>query len=134
MSEKKPSGFFENACKIGTPECAVFFAAAAMVLALLFLAFGFWNTVLVALIMLLGAFLGGVKDKKQWLKNLINRLVPDRNPVPYREQDPEIIRAVRKATGASDADEEAPEAGETPAEEAKETPIASQDEENADQE
>lgn len=132
MSEKKPTGFFESVYRIGTPECAIFFAVIAMVLAILFLAFGFWNTVLVALIMLAGAFLGGVKDKKQWLKNLINRLVPDKKMVPYREQNPEILRAVRKATGASNADEEAPEAQEAP--HAEEAPIASQDEENADQE
>ena len=109
MNESKPSGFFDNMCKIGTPECAIFSAVVAMVLALLFLTVGFWNTVLVALVMLIGAFLGGVKDKKQWLKNLINRLVPDKKMVPYREQNPEITRAVREATAAEEKPENAPE-------------------------
>lgn len=106
MSENKPNGFLKNMCKIGTPECAIFFAVVAMVLAILFLSLGFWNTVLVLLIMGLGAFLGGVKDKKGWLKKLLNRLVPDRKMVPYREQNPEIIRTVREATAAADKREE----------------------------
>lgn len=115
MSENKPNGFLKNMCKIGTPECAIFFAVAAMVLAILFLSLGFWNTVLVLLIMGLGAFLGGVKDKKGWLKKLLNRLVPDRKMVPYREQNPEIIRTVREATAAADKREEEPAAQEAEA-------------------
>ena len=118
MSENKPNGFLKNMCKIGTPECAIFSAVVAMVLAILFLSLGFWNTVLVLLIMGLGAFLGGVKDKKGWLKKLINRLVPDRKMVPYREQNPEIIRTVREATAADKREEEpaAQEAEEAPEE------------------
>ena len=131
MSENKPNGFLKNMCKIGTPECSIFFAVVAMVLAILFLSLGFWNTVLVLLIMGLGAFLGGVKDKKGWLKKLLNRLVPDRKMVPYREQNPEILRAVRKATDAADTAEEAIRAEEAP--QAEEAPLASQGEENADQ-
>ena len=98
MSEHQPKGSFKNIFKIGTPECAVFSGAAAMVLALLFLVLGFWRTVLVALVAAAGAILGGVTDKKEWLKKLINRLVPDRKQVPYRESNPAIVRAVREAT------------------------------------
>ena len=126
MSENKPNGFLKNMCKIGTPECAIFFAVVAMVLAILFLSLGFWNTVLVLLIMGLGAFLGGVKDKKGWLKKLLNRLVPDRKMVPYREQNPEIIRTVREATAAADKREE-----ESASQEAE---AASSEEKPADQE
>jgi len=122
MSENKPNGFLKNMCKIGTPECAIFFAVVAMVLAILFLSLGFWNTVLVLLIMGLGAFLGGVKDKKGWLKKLLNRLVPDRKMVPYREQNPEIIRTVREATAAADKREEESASQEAEAAPEKEEP------------
>jgi len=99
--------FIDNICKIGTPECAIFSAVIAMMLALLYLSIGFWNTVLVAILMGVGAFLGGVKDKKQWIKNLLNRVVPDHKTVPYREQNPEILKAVREATGKAAEAEEA---------------------------
>ena len=49
MSEKKPSGFFENACKIGTPECAIFCCVAGVCLGLLLLTVGFWNALWIAL-------------------------------------------------------------------------------------
>ncbi len=105
MSENKQKSFFQNMCRIGTPECAIFSAVIAMVLALLFLTVGFWHTVLIAVLMLLGAFLGGVRDKKEWVKNQINRFFPARQMVPYREKNPEIAKAVRRATEAARARE-----------------------------
>ena len=98
MSDPCRKGFFSNCLKVGTPECAVFSAVIAMVLGLLLLFIGFWNTVLIAAFMLVGGIIGGVSDKKQAFKNLINRLFPARSTVPYREQNPDILRAVRKAT------------------------------------
>ena len=93
----KLHGFTKNMLKIGTPECAVFFAVLAMVLALLFLAVGFWQTILIAVLALLGAFIGGVKDKKEWLRGAINRIFPPKQNVPYREKNEEIQRAVKEA-------------------------------------
>lgn len=117
MSDRERKSVLSNIFTIGTPECAIFFAVAAMVLGLLILTIGFWKALLVAVLMLIGGFLGGVKNKKQWLKNVINRLFPARSIVPYREQNPEIARAVRKATEAPKTDEAeaqpAPEAEET---------------------
>ena len=71
--------------------------AAAMVLGLLLLTVGFWNTVWIALFGVAGGILGGVKDKKQLLKNVLNRIIPDKKTVPYREQHPDITQAVRDA-------------------------------------
>ncbi len=110
MNDSGKDSFFDRIGKIGTPECAIFAAVLAMALALLLLCTGFWNTVWVALITGAGAFIGGVKDKKQWIKNLLNRVIPDKETVPYREQHPEITRAVRQATEkAAAAPEEAEE-------------------------
>ena len=111
MADRNDPSPFEKIFKAGTSECAVFSAAAAMVLGLLLLTVGFWKTVWVALFGVAGGFLGGVKDKKQMLKNVLNRIIPDKKTVPYREQHPEITQAVRDAavkgykTSAGDEEE-----------------------------
>lgn len=94
----KWNAFTKKMFKIGTPECAVTFALVAMVLALLVLLLGFWQTLLVAVLALVGAFIGGVKDKKEWVRNTVNRLFPPKQNMPYREQNVEIEKAVREAT------------------------------------
>ena len=113
MSESKLQHFAKNMFKIGTPECAIFSAVVAMGLALLILLVGFWSTMLIALLVAIGAFIGGVKDKKQWLRDKINKLFPGPQAMPYREENEAIARAVREVTGASSAEEqtheEAPE-------------------------
>ena len=108
MSEKKNRQFLENLFKIGTPECAIFSALLAMVIALLFLLVGFWKTVLISLLMLAGAFIGGVRDKKQWFRDRINKLFPA--PRPYREENDALTKVVRDAIRQQPAadDEEAP--------------------------
>ena len=113
MNDSGKDSFFDRIGKIGTPECAIFAAVLAMALALLLLCTGFWNTVWVALITGAGAFIGGVKDKKQWLRDKINKLFPGPQAMPYREENEAIARAVREVTGTSSAEEqtheEAPE-------------------------
>ena len=109
MSDGKLKHFWNNMLKIGTPECAIFGSVVAMALALLFLLVGFWRTVLIGLLMLVGAFIGGVKDKKQWCRDRVNKLFPA--PRPYREDNEAIARAVRDVTGNSPKqdDEDRPE-------------------------
>ena len=94
----KWNAFVKKMFKVGTPECAITFAVIAMLLALLFLAVGFWRTLLIVLLILLGAFIGGVKDKKEWIRDLVNKLCPPRQNIPYREQNAEIEKAVKEAT------------------------------------
>ena len=107
MSDNKMSNFTKNMLKVGTPECAIFFAAVAMVLALLFLSVGFWQTLLIAALVVLGLFIGGVKDKKEWLRTQINKLFPARQNVPYRARNDEIQRAVKAVQEAKEAREAA---------------------------
>ena len=104
MSDKNSGRFSDNMLRVGTPECAFLCAVAGMALALLLLFAGFWRTVFVALLVVIGVFIGGVKDKKQWCADRINRLFPA--PKPYREHNEAIVKAVREATGASQAPEE----------------------------
>lgn len=86
----KCKAFMEKMLKVGTPECAIFSGVVAMVAAIFILLLGFWETVLVAILALLGVFVGGVKDKKEWLRNGINRLFPAKTAVPYKAEDVNI--------------------------------------------
>ncbi len=53
----RQKAFLKKMTKVGTPECAIFCGAAALVFMLLVFAFGFWQTLLLALIVALGEFL-----------------------------------------------------------------------------
>ncbi|MBQ9264641.1 MAG: DUF2273 domain-containing protein [Clostridia bacterium] len=98
QNENKRNEWTAKIFQIGTAECAIFFGGVAMVLALLFLALGFWQTVLVALLMAIGFFIGGVKDKKAWIADKINKIFPPKQSVPYHTDNVELQRAVKAAT------------------------------------
>ena len=110
MNEKF-NAFAKNMFKVGTPECAIFFGVAAMVLALMFLVAGFWETLLIIALVLVGAFIGGVKDKKEWLRKAANSLFPAKQQVPYRARNEEIKKAVQE-TLKEQAEEKAEEQAE----------------------
>ena len=44
----------------------------------MFLLLGFWQTILVALIVIVFAFLGGVKEKKAFVAKFVNRIFPQK--------------------------------------------------------
>ena len=60
----------------GTPACGLFCGVLGVLVAILLLTIGFWKTLFVALFCALGVFLGAVKDKAAFLKNVINKLFP----------------------------------------------------------
>lgn len=95
MNEKW-NAFTKNMFKVGTAECAIFFAVVAMVLALMFLVAGFWETLLIAALIAVGAFIGGVKDKKEWIRNAVNRIAPAKQAPSYKEKEEEIAKAVHE--------------------------------------
>lgn len=86
----------KNIIKIGTPECAVFMALAAMLVAVLLLLAGFWGTVLIVAFIALGAFLGGVKDKKTAVRDFVNRVFPAREPSIGKPGDEAFEKMVRE--------------------------------------
>ncbi len=71
--------FFEKMFKVGTPQCAVFFGFLALVAALLLIFIGFWKTLLVALLVAVGFFLGSVENKKEAVRDFINRVFPPKD-------------------------------------------------------
>lgn len=96
--DDREKGFFRNMLKVGTPECAVFSGAVAMVLALLLLTIGFWKTLLVALCVCVGAFIGGVADKRKMISQVVNRLFPPKAAVPIQvsKEDTERVEELRR--------------------------------------
>ena len=109
MSDREDRPSLTNIFKIGTPECAIFCCVAGVCLGLLLLTVGFWNALWIALLGAIGAFVGGAKGKKQVVKNLLNKVIPDKKTVLYRDQHPDIVKAVRDAAAKSDNEEDAEE-------------------------
>ncbi len=111
QNENKKNAFTAKILQVGTAECAIFFAVVAMVLAVLMLYLGFWKTLLIAALVCVGLFLGGVKNKKEWLTQWINRLFPPKSNVPYRATKDDLPPSLkeeqfRKADEPQDPTEE----------------------------
>ena len=109
MSDRNDRPSLPSIFKVGTPECAIFSCAAAVGVGLLLLTVGFWKALWIALLGAVGAFLGGVSNKKEIVKNVLNRVIPDKKTVLYREQCPDIVKAVRDAAARGENAEEAEE-------------------------
>lgn len=63
----------------GTRACGLLCAVLGVTLAALLLTIGFWRTLFVVALGAAGMFIGGVKDKGQFIKNLVNRLFPPKD-------------------------------------------------------
>ena len=98
MNNNENRSFFQQAFRIGTPECAVFSAIVAMLLGFLFLWIGFWKTLLLFVLMLIGGFIGGVEDKQEKIRGLVNRLFPAKPAVTYSEPRHGAGKAARRAS------------------------------------
>ncbi len=64
--------------KPGTPQYGLIWGIGFVVLAFLLLFIGFWKTLFVVLLFTVGLFIGAVKDKQAFVKNIINKLFPPR--------------------------------------------------------
>lgn len=60
----------------GTPACGLFCGVCGIVLAVLLLTLGFWKTLFVTLLCAVGAVIGGVEDKAEFLKKIVNKVFP----------------------------------------------------------
>lgn len=63
----------------GTVACTIFCAALGVIFAILCLTIGVGPAVLIAFFCLLGAFIGGVKDKKAFVRGFVNFFHRDEN-------------------------------------------------------
>ncbi|MBQ9198247.1 MAG: DUF2273 domain-containing protein [Clostridia bacterium] len=68
----------------GTALCSLTYAAIGAVLAALLLAIGFWKTLFIAAFACAGAVLGGIGNKKDAVRDAVNRRFPAKD-TPIKE-------------------------------------------------
>lgn len=68
MRNKK---FLRQLFTVGTPHCAAACVLAGVFIALIALWAGIWRALLVVAVVAVGAFVGGVKEKKQFFRKFI---------------------------------------------------------------
>ncbi len=64
--------------KKGTPAFGLILGAALVVLGALVMLIGFWKTFALCLLFAVGYFLGTVENKREFMKNTANKLIPDK--------------------------------------------------------
>ena len=100
--------------KIGSRACGIACAFLGVVLALLLLYAGFWRTLFVALMAALGYFMGRVSDKKTFVRDTVNRVIPEKNqpepPVANADKARKILQTIEE--DQAEPDEAAAEAAE----------------------
>ena len=70
--------FFQKYTSPGTPMAMLFYGGLGLVVALLLLLIGFWRTLLVVCCCLIGCFLGGVQDKKAFIRRVLASIIRER--------------------------------------------------------
>lgn len=64
--------------KKGTPLFGLVLGAALVALGALIMLIGFWKTLLLCVLFAVGYFLGTVENKREFMKNAANRIIPDK--------------------------------------------------------
>lgn len=67
------SDFIKRVFTPGTVECAIACGLLGIIVALLLLWIGVWKTLLIVILVAIGVFIGGVKDKRAFLSKLLGR-------------------------------------------------------------
>ena len=110
MSDKRVKKYLQ----VGTMECMLLCMGIALLVGIGFISIGFWKTLLLALLLLIGLFIGGVSNKGEVIQNCYNRLFPGR--VQREASRQQLAEQVRRTVNNKDFDEDDAEA--QPAEEA----------------
>ena len=64
--------------KKGTPTLGLIIGAVLVALGVLVMTIGFWKTLVLCLLFGVGYFLGTVDNKREFMKNAANKLIPDK--------------------------------------------------------
>ena len=72
----------------GTPLFGLCLGIVFVLTGVLIMTVGFWKTLIIAALFAAGYFLGAVKNKTQFFKDTVNRMVPEKNdkPINFREE------------------------------------------------
>ena len=91
----------------GTPACAVTFAIIGAVIAALLLAIGFWKTLFILAFAAVGALLGGVANKQEAVRDIVNKRFPAKDQPIKSEvvRDEALKDAVEKVLEKDQAQE-----------------------------
>ena len=89
-TEKKIRKFLQ----VGTLECMILCVVLAIIIGVLFITIGFWKTLLITALILLGLFIGGVQNKKEFLRGGMDKVAPQRAAVKAKRE--ELVQKVRE--------------------------------------
>ncbi len=85
--------FLKKAYTPGTPQGRLSFGLTFFVLGLMFALLGFWKTVLILVLTLIGVFIGSAETIGKATANLIDKVIPPRNrKIVYTAEDLEKVR------------------------------------------
>ena len=82
--------------KKGTPACGLILGTVLVVLGALVMWIGFWKTLVLALLFALGYFFGAIDQKREFLKNTANKLIPEKEINKLSEEMLNYIRQNRR--------------------------------------
>ena len=66
----------------GTPTFGIVLGILFMGIGLLWMVLGFWKTLLLLVLFAAGYFIGGVGNKTEFVKDAVNRVIPEKKPTP----------------------------------------------------
>ena len=89
----------------GTPTFGILLGLLFALIGLLWMALGFWKMLLLLVLFAAGYFLGAVNNKAQFVKDTVNRVIPEKKdtPIDLREA---VAREQEKAFPAESKAEE----------------------------
>lgn len=72
----------------GTPAFGFLLGILFVLTGVLMMTVGFWKTVVIVALFAAGFFIGAVGDKKQFVKNTVNRVIPEKKDesIDFREE------------------------------------------------
>ena len=92
---KKIEEALKTGFKPGTPTAKVYYGVSFFVIALLIVLIGFWKTLFVAAVTLVGIFIGSAESLGKATSNLIDKIYPpSKQKVVYTQEDLEKVRKV----------------------------------------
>ena len=92
--------------KKGTPAYGIAFGLGLVLIGALVMIIGFWRTLVLCILFGAGYFLGTVENKREFMKNTANKLIPDKE-VKVIDLKSELIREQENSEKTAEAEAEA---------------------------
>ena len=92
--------------KKGTPAYGILIGCGLVLIGALVMLIGFWRTLVLSLLFGIGFFFGTVENKREFMKNTANKLIPD-NKVKVIDLKSELIREQENSEKTAEAEAKA---------------------------